>query len=51
MENTKNQNQQIALTNLQNEIQALHKLLDDAERKSDEQQRQIDALLRSRQRG
>ena len=50
MENTKNQ-KQIALTNLQNEIQALHKLLDDAERKTQEQERRVDAILRSRQRG
>lgn len=50
MENTKKQ-QQTALENAQQELKAFHKLLDDAERKSDEQQRQIDALLRSRQRG
>ena len=34
MENTKNQNQQIDFTSVNNELQAFHKLLDDAERKT-----------------
>ena len=51
MENTKNQNQQIDFTSVNNELQAFHKLLDDAERKTQEQERRVDAILRSRQRG
>ena len=51
MENTKNQNQKIDFTSVNNELQAFHKLLDDAERKTQEQERRVDAILRSRQRG
>ena len=50
MENTKKQ-QQTALENAQQELIAFHKLLDDAERKTQEQERRVDAILRSRQRG
>lgn len=50
MENTKKQ-QQTALENAQQELKAFHKLLDDAERKTQEQERRVDAILRSRQRG